>query len=152
MFAHQKLHVYQKAVRFAGAASALAINWGRSHAVSDHLSRASESIVYNLAEGVRLNSAAGGLRALDCSIGSTLECAACLDIAVIKKLVDAVASEREKGLLCEIVKMLIGLRKSWETWTLQDDPPTAEAAGGRFHHEDLQVYAAALDLARWTFS
>jgi hypothetical protein len=46
-------------------------------------------------------------------MGSALESAACLDIAVLKQLLLPDAALREKRLLCEIVRMLVGLRKSW---------------------------------------
>ena len=47
----------------------------------DHFKRASESVVLNLAEGARLYLASRKVCSLEYAIGSTLECAACLDIA-----------------------------------------------------------------------
>ena len=85
-FGHEKLSVYQKALvtfeRIHGAMSP----WSKHHAFIDHLSRAAESILFNLAEGVRLSSDNKKALSVDYSIGSTFECAACLDIAALKGL------------------------------------------------------------------
>jgi len=54
MFTHEKLIVYQKALDFAGLSSALVLDWDKRHSIVDHLPRAAESIVLNLAEGARL--------------------------------------------------------------------------------------------------
>jgi four helix bundle protein len=62
--------------------------WDKRHAVVDQLCRASESIVLNLAEGARLRSPQQKQQLLDYAVGSALECAACLDIAVIKQFLD----------------------------------------------------------------
>src|SRR5207249_9202482 len=59
---------------------------------------------------------------------------------------------REKQRLCEIIKMLIGLRKAWQTWKAHDDTvpyradASVDAPGSLFHHETLEVYGAALEL------
>jgi hypothetical protein len=62
----------------------LSAGWGRRHAIVEHFRRAAESIVLNIAEGARLASGPDKARTLDYALGSTLECAACLDIATIK--------------------------------------------------------------------
>ena len=46
----------------------------------EHFRRASESVVLNIAEAARLLSGPDKARTLDYALGSTLECAACLDI------------------------------------------------------------------------
>lgn len=155
MFSHHKLKVYDKALAFAAAAAALSADWPKVHAVADQLQRASESIVLNLVEGARLRSVPAKQRMLDYAIGSTLECAACLDIAWIKELLAASERTCQRHLLCAITKMLIGLRQSWDVPALreetlaygaeQSDPETAPL----FHHESLDVYQAALSFVRW---
>jgi four helix bundle protein len=51
--------------------------------------------------------------------------------------------------------MLIGLRKAWSNWKAHDEPvpyraePTGSVSTPLFHHETLEVYAAALELMRW---
>ena len=58
MFALEKLKVYDKALSSAASLAQYSGGWDKRHAVSDHLLRASESIVLNLAEAARLRSAA----------------------------------------------------------------------------------------------
>ena len=122
MLTHEKLQVYGKGLAFVAAASALSTAWSKKHAVVDQLDRASESLILNLAGGARLRSGPSKLRALDYAIGSGLECAGCLNIAGIKGLLGKPERDREKQRLCEIIKMLIGLTKAWQTWRAHDDP------------------------------
>jgi four helix bundle protein len=151
MFSHEKLLVYGKALGFASTAAGLVSNWDKRHAVVDQLSRASESIALNLAEAARQRGAPGRLTDLDYAIGSTLECAACLDIARIKKLAQGPELEAEKRRLCEITKMLMGLRKSWNEPVLREDSPVYgdENMSHLFHHERLEVYQKALSCMEW---
>jgi len=74
--------------------------WDKRHAVADHLLRASESMVLNLAEAVRLRSTGKREHVLEYATGSTLECAACLDIGTVKQLVGCEPALREKRALC----------------------------------------------------
>lgn len=55
------------------------------------------------------------VKSLDYAIGSTLECAACLDLAGIKQLLDLPLIGTEKQELSQILRMLIGLRRSWSS-------------------------------------
>ncbi len=158
MLAHEKLHVYGKALAFVAAALTLSGTWSKKHAVVDHLDRASESLILNLAEGARLRPAPSKLRALDYALGSGLECAACLDVARIKGFLGNPETDRQKQRLCEIVRMLIGLRKAWETWKAHDDSvpyraePSVPGPEPLFRHETLEVYGAALELMTWLVS
>jgi len=63
MFAHEKLQVYGKALDFAAKASASPSRWDKKHALVDHLSRASESVLFNLAEAASQTSDLGLARA-----------------------------------------------------------------------------------------
>ena len=47
MFAHEKLHVYGKALAFAASATACSAGWDKGHAVVDPLGRASDSVILN---------------------------------------------------------------------------------------------------------
>jgi len=51
-------------------------------------------------------------RYFDNARGSTLECAACLDVLVAKSLIDQAAAMKGKKMLIEIVSMLVGLIRS----------------------------------------
>jgi four helix bundle protein len=152
MFSHEKLQVYGKALGFAAKAAGLASSWDKRHAIVDHLVRASESIPLNLAEGARQRAAPGRLMLMDYAIGSSLECAACLDIADVKRLTPTEDLKSEKHRLCEITKMLIGLRKSWSEVALKEESSAAyggEDENDLFHHERLHVYQRALELMEW---
>ena len=158
MLTHHKLKVYQQALALAASAEALSASWGRRHAIMDHYCRAAESIVLNIAEGARLVSGADKAWTLDYAIGSTLECAACLDIASIKGRLSFELSVTEKRRFLEITRMLIGLRKAWLQNVLSEDPrpdqvePTRPGMEVLFHHESLDVYQVGLEFMRWFVS
>ena len=86
MFDHEKLQVYGKALDSAAKAAAWTSTWDKKHALVDHLSRATESILLNLAEAARQRGTPARLRIVDYAIGSSSECAGCLDVARIKEL------------------------------------------------------------------
>ena len=127
MLTHHKLKVYDKALVVGAYACQLSASWGRRHAIAEHYRRAAESVVLNIAEGARLKSGADKTRTLDYAVGSTLECAACLDLARIKGRLSAEAATVEKKQILEITRMLIGLRKSWQQWSLHEEPISQEA-------------------------
>lgn len=150
MFSHERLKVYSKMLVSVAQLTRLAARWDKRHAVVDHLLRASESMVVNLAEAARLTSVAQRQHVLDYAIGSALECAACLDIAVVKLFLLTEAATGEKRVLHEIVCMLMGLRKSWGDMALQEaSPPYGSPTACLFLHECLDVYQVSLDLMRW---
>jgi four helix bundle protein len=154
VFAHEKLKVYQRALAFFRLADEMAGSWDAKHAISDHLPRAAESIVLNLAEA---SAAFSGVKqkSLDVALGSTLECAACLDIAHVKELIDGAALALHKPSLARIFRMQMGLRKSWSGDVVREEPEAygpAEPARQSvlcFHHEQLDVYRVALEFVGW---
>ena len=158
MFDHEKLRVYRKALDFAAKAAAWTSTWDKKHALVDHLSRATESIALNLAEATRQRGTPARLRIVDYAIGSSLECAGCLDVARIKELLTHQHCHQEKQLLSEITKMLIGLRKAWSQSMAREEPlayPAKSLKDGPeplFHHEGLEVYRAALGFMEWFVS
>jgi four helix bundle protein len=155
MLSHHKLKVYGKSLALVASVSKYSGQWDKRHAVVDQLCRASESIVLNLAEGVRLRSSAQKQQFLDYAVGSALECAACLDIAVLKQFLTPELGALEKRSLSEVVRMLVGLRRSWAKSLLQDDSPaygdwlSSEPRQWYFAHEPLEVYQASLNFMRW---
>jgi four helix bundle protein len=156
MFTHHKLQVYEKALALSACADELSSAWNKRHAIVDHFRRASESVVLNIVEGARLRSGPAKVRALEYAVGSTLECAACLDIAAIKGELSNQRLVLEKGRILEITRMLIGLRKAWLPSVLREEPTQHQwnvgspaAASPLFHHESLDVYRVGLDFIRW---
>ena len=95
MFAHEKLQVYAKALRFAAGAVAW-VNVGQATRNRKPFAQSVESVVANLAEAARQRGPSR-LRSADYALGSSLECAGCLDIAERKGLLtQAQVSLRKK--------------------------------------------------------
>ena len=153
MLSHEKLKVYGKGLTVVASLARHSAGWDKRHALVEQLCRASESIVLNLAEGARLRSPSQKQQVLDYAVGSALECAACLDIAVLKQFLMPELATAEKRSLCEVVRMLVGLRRSWEKSALREESPVFGAASpepqGYFAHEPLDVSQAGLSFMRW---
>ena len=113
-FNHEKLNVYQRTLPFNAKVNSRTGQWDSKHAICDQLSRAAGSMLENIALASAAYSAMK-VRGLDYAIGSCLECAACLDLACMKRLLekDLILSEKEE--LSQILRMLVGLRKSWSS-------------------------------------
>ena len=109
-FDHEKLDVYQVAIRFvAWTGDLLAGVEGRKISAMDQLDRASTSIPLNIAEGNGKRSRRDRCRFLDISRASALEAASSLDVMLARRacLPDHVATGKE--LLVRIVEMLTKL-------------------------------------------
>ena len=85
-FDHEKLKVYQSAIRFVTWSTDLMTGVRARAAVKDQLDRASTSVPLNIAEGNGKMAIRDRCRFLDIARGCALECAACLDVLVAKKL------------------------------------------------------------------
>jgi four helix bundle protein len=165
-FNHENLKVYQRTLLFNAKVGVWTAQWESKHALCDQLSRAAGSMLENIA----LASAAYStmkLRGLDYAIGSSLECAACLDLAGIKQLLDMRSVHTEKEELSQILRMLVGLRRSWakSRQVVREDRAQYSASGADsdkardkardkvemekplFHHETLDVYRVGLETA-----
>ena len=108
-FDHEKLKVYQDAILFVAWADELLDTLPKAIAAHNQLDRASTSIPLNIAEGNGKHTAADRCRFFDNARGSSLECAACLDVLVAKKRIEFEVAAAGKQLLIEIVSMLVGL-------------------------------------------
>src|SRR6266403_1700575 len=112
-FDHEKLDVYREAIAFcAWTGEVLATITARA-AVKDQLDRASTSIPLNIAEGNGKFSAKDRARFLEIARGSALECAACLDVLLVRKLASKEQVVLAKEQLVRIVQMLIGLLRKF---------------------------------------
>jgi four helix bundle protein len=161
-FNHENLDLYQRMLPFNVKVGMWTGEWDSKHAICDQLCRAAGSMVENVAMASAAYSSMKH-RALDYAIGSSLECAACLDLARIKRLLTAKGVYTEKEELSQILRMLVGLRKSWastahvvregseEYSTPGDgiDKARDKEEGGKplFHHETLDVYKVAIEVA-----
>ena len=112
-FDHEKLDVYREAIAFCGWVGELLATVSARAAVKDQLDRASTSIPLNVAEGNGKFSARDRARFLEIARGSALECAACLDVMVVRALVAAEDITEQKERLSRIVQMLMGMLRKF---------------------------------------
>ena len=110
-FDHEKLDVYQQAIAFGGSIGKLLGEVTARTAAKDQFDRASTSIPLNIAEGNGKFSDSDRSRFLEIARGSALECAACLDVLTVRKLVAPEQVIPQKEQLVRIVNMLMGMLK-----------------------------------------
>jgi four helix bundle protein len=124
-FDHEKLDIYREAIAFCGWVGELLAQISAKAAAKDQLDRASTSIPLNIAEGNGKFSAADRSRFLEIARGSALECAACLDVLVARKLASDEQMAAHKEQLAHIVQMLIGLLRKFSerAAVLREDEP-----------------------------
>jgi four helix bundle protein len=108
-FDHEKLRAYQEALRFVAWAGPVIENLPSRLAARDQLDRASTSVVLNIAEGNGKRQPRDRCRYLDIARGSAVECAASLDVLVVRKQLSAVAAEEGKLVLLAVVSLVSGL-------------------------------------------
>lgn len=123
-FDHEKLRVYQDALRFVAFIDPVVTELSAKLAARDQLDRASTSIVLNIAEGNGKRSHPDRCRYLTIARGSALECAACLDVLVVKKQLDVARAAEGKELLVGVVSMLIGLLETFGGMVGEDELAT----------------------------
>jgi four helix bundle protein len=145
---HEQLHVYSKALAFVELAGSLAAAWPAKAAVRGQMDRAAESIVTNLARAAYHQSDEKGIYLLECSLGSVLECAACLDVALRRHLIDAARAREAKLMLQEVARMQVGLRSAWsKAMCVREEPAMyAVTVPHFFNHESLVVYQRSLQI------
>ena len=112
---HERLDIYQLSLDFVVFANGVieVLPRGRSH-LADQLTRASTSIVLNLAEGAGKHSKPDKRRYYLTARGSATECAALLDVCFRLKLLDDAGHKAGKEMLVRVVSMLIKLAQSFE--------------------------------------
>ncbi|MFW6107953.1 MAG: four helix bundle protein [bacterium] len=106
---HEKLRVYQEAVRFVEWRGVVLDGVPKRAVVRNQLDRASTGVPLNIAEGNGRHTPADRCRFFDIARGSALECGACLDGLVARNYLDAAAVEPGKRMLARIVSMLVNL-------------------------------------------
>ncbi len=150
MFSFERLAVYREILRFIAAAEDQLATWDNKHCVGDHFSRALESIIVNLAEACREHTLPAKKTAIDYSLGSILESAACLDVSEVKAFLDSDSVRKKKEDLASIFGGLIGLRKSWQEKGVNEDGSIYSTPSGAespiFHHERLKVYQFSMQV------
>ena len=111
-FDHENLRVYTEAIKFVSWVNIFLDRIPKRFAIYNQLDRASTSIVLNIAEGNGKFTSPDRCKHFDIARGSSLECAACLDIAISKELATIEETSAGKEMLLSIVSMLVGLIKS----------------------------------------
>ena len=114
-FDHEKLDVYREAIAFCGWTGDLLATITAKAAVKDQLDRASTSIPLNIAEGNGKIAEKDRARFLEIARGSALECAACLDVLLVRGLADEAAVDGAKERLSRIVAMLMGMLRRFSS-------------------------------------
>ena len=111
-FDHERLEVYQVALEFFDLADEVVehLPRGGGH-LADQLTRASLSIVNNIAEGAGKFSKGDKRRYYLSAMGSSTESAAMLDVCLRRKLISDETHRQGKQLLDRIVAMLTKLAK-----------------------------------------
>jgi len=110
-FDHEKLEVYRESIAFCGWVGELLAEISGKASAKDQLNRASTSLPLNIAEGNGKFSSVDRARFLEIARGSALECAACLDVLAVRKLVSPERILPAKEQLVRIVNMLMGMLK-----------------------------------------
>lgn len=110
-FDHEKLAVYGETIAFIGWLAAILEHEIRLGDIRDQLDRASNSIALNIAEGNGKYTLRDRCRYFDSAHGSALECAAGLDILVVRAKLSVEQIRPGKERLQRIVRMLMGLIK-----------------------------------------
>ena len=109
-FDHERLDVYQRALDFMIVAEAVVRSLPRGrHHLADQLTRASMSIVLNIAEGAGKGTPPDKRRYYSIARGSAAESAAILDVCSRLRLVDSDHCRAGKEILQRVVSMLVKL-------------------------------------------
>ena len=115
IFDHERLDVYRVSLDFLVFAHQILKRLPRGHRhLSDQLTRASTSIVLNLAEGSGKHSKADKRRYYLSARGSATESAAMLDVLARLSLLDEAGHTTGKELLVRVVSMLIKMARGME--------------------------------------
>lgn len=104
----EKLHVYRCAVEFQALATTLVP--ADSRVLRDQLERASVSVVLCIAEGGGRRSRPDKARFYTMARGSAAECAAVVDLLLVRGLASPLLCRRARSLLVRIVQMLTKLQ------------------------------------------
>lgn len=129
-FDHEKLNVYQRSLKFVTWSAELLERIPSKLSVHGQLDRASTSIPLNIAEGNGRFTPSDRCRFFDIARGSTLECAAALDVLVAKKVAMEAEVDSGKADLAEMTSMLIGLIRSNSDTRLHEE---AAACVAEYH-------------------
>jgi four helix bundle protein len=152
-FDHEKLNIYQMGIGFVAWLEEWMPSITTNVSACNHLARASGGVPVNIAEASGKRSMKERRQFIDTAYGSSLECAACLDILGILNCLSSLRVHEGKERLSTLVSLLVGFRKSTSHMVREEGVPyvTARDPVQRiwFDHERLDVYCKALDFTAW---
>lgn len=139
IFDHEKLDVYQAELSFVAWSSILlseirAAGEGLYREICDQLDRASLSALLNTAEGNGKRQRKQRAKFFDDARGSAVECAACLDALVARKLTTIERVDEGKRLLFRMVGMLTKLVERFDAYRAREGEAATDE--GENDHED----------------
>ena len=145
---YERLDIYGVYLETASLCADIVANAECPIVALDHLDRAMESIGVNLMRG---NGQAAGSPArancLNVAIGSTHECAACLDVCLARCVVDEAAHTIGTENLWRIRGMLLGLKRVSLSQAIREE--RVQYGTSRFPFAALDMYRVSLDGVRW---
>ena len=107
MLSFQRLQVYRRAIELLALTTEIEEELPRGHGErADQLVRAAESVVRNIAEGAGRWSRADSAKHYKIARGEAMECAASLDVLLLRKLIAQERYDRGIALLERVVAML----------------------------------------------
>src|SRR5687768_5329254 len=111
MFDHERLDAYRLAIVFVAWVGTILDEKPRRGrpSVLRHLEESSTSVALNIAEGNGKRSIADRVRYLEIARGSALECAACLDVLLVRNSLVSDDTNHGKATLVRIVSMVTKL-------------------------------------------
>lgn len=122
MFSHEKLVAYQKSIDFVAWTQPLIESLPGKISARDQLERASTSVPLNIAEGNAKFSQTDRARFFQIAHGSAVECAACLDVLVVRHAISTEIAQAGKIQLEPVVNMLMGLLDRLGCRIAEDEP------------------------------
>jgi four helix bundle protein len=126
-FGHEKLDVYRIAIEYVGWAFRFCENLNGHRHAKDQLTRASQSIPLNIAEGNGKATEGDRRRFFEITRGSALECAAAQDVLHICGALSADDNAQAKEMLDGIVAMLTRLGQ--RGYTVREERETYSRSG-----------------------
>jgi four helix bundle protein len=148
-FGHERLVAYHKGKQFIASQRMLSGKLTRKAAAADHLERAAESMLINIAHSGESETAKERMVYLGYANGSALECAACLDSMAAKSMISHQAIQSDKQLLAEIVRIVIAMHHTAASRVREFPAIYRTRKGNLFNHEDLEAYQVSIQFVGW---
>jgi four helix bundle protein len=128
MFHYEKLNVYQRSLEFPAWSQDLIDGLKKKTSTRNQLEHAGDSIALNVAEGNAKFSQKDRAHFFQIAHGSASECAACLDLLVVRHCCGSEAIVSGKMMLEEIVKILFSILDKLDCRIAEDSPWYGERA------------------------